>query len=136
MLLPPKVLINISIYAETSACIVQVHVALDEEPTGSTEAALSSWRVQATHSPELCSLLCTGNEASEEGLSAFTKLTQASVEALRYRGEDVEKSLTKNTVKEVRPHALHVACTVLIEPVSVLKTHTWSAHGEAAWAFL
>ena len=63
-------------------------------------------------------LLCAGNEASEEGLSAFTKLTQASVEALRYRGEDVEKSLTKNTVKEVRSHALHSACTVLIELVS------------------
>ena len=47
-------------------------------------------------------LPCAGNEASE-GLSPFTKLTQASVEALRYRGEDVEKSLTKNTVKEVRP---------------------------------
>ncbi len=52
-------------------------------------------------------ILCAGNEDSE-GLSAFSKLTQASVEALRYRGEDVEKSLTKNTVKEVRPCALHL----------------------------
>ena len=52
-------------------------------------------------------LLCAGHEDSE-GLSAFTKLTRASVEALRYRGEDIEKSLTKNTVKEVRPYALHL----------------------------
>ena len=51
--------------------------------------------------PEHCALLCIGSAASE-GLSTFTKLTEASVEALRYRGEDVEKSLTKNTVKEVR----------------------------------
>ena len=45
-------------------------------------------------------------------MSAFTKLTQAAVEALRYRGEDVEKSLTKNTVKEVR-----VALCFLMQPV-------------------
>ncbi len=69
--------------------------------------------LQATQRPELCSLLCTGAEASEEGLSAFTKLTQASVEALRYRGEDVEKSLTKNTVKEVR----HPIASATVAPV-------------------
>ena len=34
------------------------------------------------------------------GLTPFSKLTKASVEALRYRGEDVEKSLTKNAIKE------------------------------------
>ena len=40
-------------------------------------------------------------EGASQGLSPYTRLTKASVEALRYRGEDVEKSLTKNTIKEV-----------------------------------
>lgn len=39
-------------------------------------------------------------DALTGGLTPFTKLTKASVEALRYRGEDVEKSLTKNAIKE------------------------------------
>ena len=48
------------------------------------------------------------------GLCPFTKMTQASVEALRYRGEDVEKSLTKNTIKEVSLHRyLRFAATIL-----------------------
>lgn len=35
-------------------------------------------------------------------LKPFTRLTRAAVEALRYRGEDVARSLTKSVVKEVR----------------------------------
>lgn len=34
-------------------------------------------------------------------MQAFTRLTQASVEALRYRGEDIARSITKSVVKEV-----------------------------------
>ena len=40
-------------------------------------------------------------EGASQGLRPYTRLTKASVEALRYRGEDLEKSLTKNTIKEV-----------------------------------
>ena len=42
----------------------------------------------------------SAGDAVMGGLNPFTKLTKASVEALRYRGEDVEKSLTKNAIKE------------------------------------
>lgn len=34
-------------------------------------------------------------------MQPFTRLTKASVEALRYRGEDIARSITKSVVKEV-----------------------------------
>jgi hypothetical protein len=37
----------------------------------------------------------------QEGLRPFERLTKASVEGLRYRAEDVARSLTKSAIKEV-----------------------------------
>ena len=34
-------------------------------------------------------------------MQPFTRLTKAAVEALRYRGEDIARSITKSVVKEV-----------------------------------
>lgn len=55
--------------------------------------------------------------AGEEGLRPFGRLTKASVEGLRYRAEDIARSLTKTAVKEVQPRftitcmlALHGGC--------------------------
>ena len=48
----------------------------------------------------LMTSIAFAGDALTGGLTPFTKLTKASVEALRYRGEDVEKSLTKNAIKE------------------------------------
>lgn len=43
-----------------------------------------------------------GGEARREpALRPFTGLTRAAVEGLRYRGEDVARSITKNVIKEV-----------------------------------
>ena len=40
-------------------------------------------------------------DGAASGLQPFGPLTQASVEALRYRGEDIARSITKAVVKEV-----------------------------------
>ena len=40
--------------------------------------------------------------ASRSALRPFSKLRQSSVEALRYRGEDIARSLTSKVVNEVR----------------------------------
>lgn len=40
--------------------------------------------------------------AAEGGLQPFPMLTKAAVEALRYRAEDIARSLTKTVIKEVR----------------------------------
>ena len=37
------------------------------------------------------------------GLQPFARLTKASIEALRYRGEDIARSISKSVVKEVTP---------------------------------
>ena len=39
-------------------------------------------------------------------MRAFSRLPKVQVEALRYRGEDVARSLTKNTIKEARAKEL------------------------------
>lgn len=39
----------------------------------------------------------------EGGLRPFERLTKASVEGLRYRAEDIARSLTKSCIKEARP---------------------------------
>ena len=44
------------------------------------------------------------------------------MEALRYRGEDVEKSLTKNTIKEVSLALSHVC---LLGCVHMQLKHVW-----------
>ena len=46
-----------------------------------------------------------GGEAGE-GLAPFEGLERANVEALRYRGEDVARSLTRTVVKEARAKEL------------------------------
>ena len=38
---------------------------------------------------------------SASGMQPFARLTKAAVEALRYRGEDIARSITKTVVKEV-----------------------------------
>ena len=51
-------------------------------------------------------------EGGEQGgspapaLQLFTRLTPAAIEALRYRGEDIARSLTKTVIREVHlaPH--------------------------------
>ena len=40
--------------------------------------------------------------AAAPGLAPFGRLTRAAVEALRYRAEDIARSLTRSAVKEVR----------------------------------
>ena len=40
--------------------------------------------------------------AAAPGLAPFGRLTHAAVEALRYRAEDIARSLTRSAVKEVR----------------------------------
>ena len=40
-------------------------------------------------------------ELAEPALRPFTRLTKAATEALRYRAEDVARSLTKSVIKEV-----------------------------------
>lgn len=42
------------------------------------------------------------------GLQPFHHLTKASVEALRYRGEDIARSITKAVVKEARAKELRL----------------------------
>ena len=42
-----------------------------------------------------------GDDNSGPALQPFTRLTKPAVEALRYRGEDILRSLTKTVVKEV-----------------------------------
>lgn len=41
-------------------------------------------------------------EEDGTGMQPFTRLTKAAVEALRYRAEDIARSITKSVVKEVR----------------------------------
>jgi hypothetical protein len=43
----------------------------------------------------------TAGEQPEPALQPFTRLTKAATEALRYRAEDVARSLTKSVIKEV-----------------------------------
>lgn len=43
---------------------------------------------------------------AEEGLQQFHRLKKEGVEALRYRGEDVLKSLTKRAVRQARARDL------------------------------
>ena len=46
-------------------------------------------------------------EAEDEQLPAlqpFPRITRAAIEALRYRAEDIARSLTKTVIKEVSPH--------------------------------
>jgi len=42
------------------------------------------------------------------GLQPFHHLTKASVEALRYRGEDIARSISKAVVKEARAKELRL----------------------------
>lgn len=44
---------------------------------------------------------------SEGGLQPFPMLTKTSVEALRYRAEDIARSLTKTVIKEVSHESTH-----------------------------
>jgi superfamily II DNA/RNA helicase len=41
------------------------------------------------------------DSGQKQGLRPFERLTKAAVEGLRYRGEDIARSLTKSAVKEV-----------------------------------
>ena len=57
----------------------------------------------AQHGPERGNpgaLGAAGADAAP-GLARFGKLTHAAVEALRYRAEDIARSLTRSAVKEV-----------------------------------
>ena len=50
-------------------------------------------------------LTAAGGEESEEeqasALQPFPRITRAAIEALRYRAEDIARSLTKTVIKEV-----------------------------------
>jgi len=50
-------------------------------------------------------LACAGVEPADQeaGLRPFERLTKASVEGLRYRAEDIARSLTKSCIKEAGP---------------------------------
>lgn len=50
----------------------------------------------------------TTTSKSSAGLTAFDRITVAAVEGLRYRGEDVARSVTKNVIKEARARDLKV----------------------------
>ena len=41
-------------------------------------------------------------EAAPGALRPFPRITRAATEALRYRAEDIARSLTKTVIKEVR----------------------------------
>ena len=56
---------------------------------------------QTTEVPLVPALDSHQEAAPEGGLQPFPMLTKASVEALRYRAEDIARSLTKTVVKEV-----------------------------------
>lgn len=49
----------------------------------------------------------TADEAAA-GIQPFPGLTKAAVEALRYRGEDIARSITKAVVKEARAKELRL----------------------------
>ena len=69
-----------------------------------------------------------GEEAGQrQGLRPFTRLTKASVEGLRYRGEDIARSLTKSAIKEVsKASRLHAIWSAMI---CVLCTPMWKETG-------
>lgn len=55
----------------------------------------------------------TGGEAGAHGgLRPFERLTKASVEGLRYRAEDIARSLTKSAIKEVGPLYICISSSV------------------------
>ena len=64
------------------------------------------------------------------GLQPHQRLTKAAVEGLRYRAEDVARSITKNVIKEVR--AALGALGALWTVVSLVCTHTPPAAPAAA----
>ena len=77
----------------------------------------------------------TGAEGggAQAGLRPFERLTKASVEGLRYRAEDIARSLTKSAIKEVGPDAILLPvitglqiCRGLPDPVS---------HPEGEWRY-
>ena len=47
-----------------------------------------------------------GGELEASGLPAFPRLEKATVDALRYRAEDVARSLTSKVIKEVSSFSL------------------------------
>ena len=59
---------------------------------------------QAAAAAEVAGGVSAGAEADQQGgLRQFERLTKASVEGLRYRAEDIARSLTKSSIKEARP---------------------------------
>lgn len=48
------------------------------------------------------------DEAAPAALPPFPRITRAATEALRYRAEDIARSLTKAVIKEVSHRAIRV----------------------------
>lgn len=69
-----------------------------------------------------------GGRLAARGLGEFTRLSREQVEALRYRGEDVARSITKNVIKEARAKELR-AELLNSDKLKVGRTNT--AHHEA-----
>jgi hypothetical protein len=57
--------------------------------------------LRRSHAHAFIVSLCAGAEA-RSGLAPFAKLQRSAVEALRYRAEDIARSLTRSAIKEVR----------------------------------
>mmetsp|Transcript_21210 Transcript_21210/g.63839 ORF Transcript_21210/g.63839 Transcript_21210/m.63839 type:complete len:639 (-) Transcript_21210:2475-4391(-) len=98
---------------------------MDAALTAQLAAALSDAR------PAVQGATTTADDSPADGgdggglqpaLQPFTRLTPAAIEALRYRGEDIARSLTKAVVKEARAKELRL---------ELLNSERLSAHFEA-----
>lgn len=75
-------------------------------------------------------------EGRPQGLQQFFRLKKESVEALRYRGEDVLKSLTKRAVREARARDLKLEilnCSKLQVWQLVVYTHALAMTSSAGF---
>ena len=70
-----------------------------------------------------------GDGSAQGGLRPFERLTKASIEGLRYRAEDIARSLTKSAIKEVGCVLDDVFATYVLrcEPLPGLVGH-WNAN--------
>lgn len=66
---------------------------------------------QRTSKGEACGVLFAPVGTSARGLAPYRKLTHEAVEALRYRAEDIARSLTRPAIKEARSSQSHVGTT-------------------------
>lgn len=63
--------------------------------------------VGPAHAIQLEAAAANDVEEAALGMRPFAGLSKAAVEALRYRGEDIARSITKSVVKEVSSSFIH-----------------------------